>query len=116
MSYALVEDIPASWERYRAIARSIAAGPRGLVLHVAGPTDEGFRIIEVWESEAAWLAFRGQFEAALDAADPDFRPRAAIRDLQGTHLVAGERWPEAVGPGLPGVDGSQPEPRKGDPR
>jgi len=93
MSYALVEDIPASWDRYCAIAQSIRERPPGLLLHVAGPTDEGFRIIEVWESEAAWRAFRGRFEGALDAADPDLLPRTAIRDLQGTHLVAGDHWP-----------------------
>ena len=28
--------------------------PDGLILHVAGPTDEGFRTIEIWETREAW--------------------------------------------------------------
>ena len=38
----------------RANPHSLDPRPGGLILHLAGPTDEGFRIIEVWESEAAW--------------------------------------------------------------
>jgi hypothetical protein len=107
MSYALVQDIPASWEQYRGISRSLERVPRGLLLHVAGPTDEGFRIIEVWESEAAWRQFAPDFEAALGSIDPDVAPRAIVRDLRGVHLVVGEAlrgaapadW-IAVGPGV----------------
>lgn len=29
----------------------------GLLFHVAGPTDDGFRVIDVWESEEAFAAF-----------------------------------------------------------
>jgi len=32
----------------------------GLLAHIAGPTDEGFRVIDVWESEEAFASF-GQF-------------------------------------------------------
>ena len=31
--------------------------PPGILLHVAGPTDDGFRVIDVWESEEAFAAF-----------------------------------------------------------
>jgi hypothetical protein len=59
MSYAFVQDTPASWETYLEIA---AAGgealPDGLLLHAAGRTDEGFRVISVWESRAGWECFR----------------------------------------------------------
>lgn len=90
MSYALVQDVPASWEHYRGIARTLSRVPSGLLLHVAGPTDEGFRIIEVWESEVAWRQFAPDFAAALGSIDPDVRPRAIVRDLRAVHLVVGE--------------------------
>ena len=42
MTYAFVEDIPASWEEYELVDAVIADPfPEGLILHVAGPTDDG---------------------------------------------------------------------------
>ena len=82
MSYALVEDVAASWESYERFAAGIERSqPDGLILHAAGRTDEGFRIIEVWESEEAWRRF----------ADGLDRPNAQrfVRELQPTHLVLG---------------------------
>jgi hypothetical protein len=90
MSYALVEDVPASWEQYGAMARSLGQAPPGLLLHVAGPTDEGFRIIEVWESEADWLRYSASHEAALRSVDPVVTVRAVVRDLRVVHVVVGE--------------------------
>ena len=59
MPYAVVQDIPASWEHYAALAHAISHPvPDGLIVHVAGPTDEGFRTIEVWETREAWQRFR----------------------------------------------------------
>ena len=89
MSYVLIEDVPASWERYEPIARSLATRPRGLLLHVAGPTDEGFRIVEVWESEADWLAFADAMGVALADADPDNRPLPIVRAFSTAHDVIG---------------------------
>ena len=106
MSYALVQDIPASWERYSVFVRALGHAPRGLLLHVAGPTDEGFRIIEIWQSEAAWRRFATDLAAALASVDPDLGPQPIVRELRGEHLVVGEAWPDrvanqemAVGPG-----------------
>lgn len=57
---AVVEDVAASWERYELIAARLeGTPPEGLILHAAGRTDEGFRIVEVWESEEAWRSFAG---------------------------------------------------------
>ena len=92
MSYAVIEDVPASWERYEVIARAVVRRPRGLLLHVAGPTEEGFRIIEIWESEEAWQAFAHTFHAALETVDPAVGTRAVGRDLRAVHLVQGEAW------------------------
>ena len=92
MSYVLVEDVAASWDRYEAIARSVERAPRGLLIHVAGPTDEGFRIVEVWESEAAWRRFEPDLRAALGSDGSVTRPRTAVRDLEGIHEVLGKGW------------------------
>jgi hypothetical protein len=91
MSYALVSDVPASWERYQSIVRLLGKSPKGLLLHLAGPTDEGFRMIEVWESEAAWQRFAEDFESAIRAVDPEIGPRATVRDLRAVHVV-GADW------------------------
>jgi hypothetical protein len=109
MSYALVKDVPASWEQYRGMARSFEHVPPGLLLHVAGPTDEGIRIIEVWESEVAWRRFAADLGSALGSVDPGVGPRTVVRDLRAAHLVIGEAlrgaaphvW-IALGPGVVG--------------
>ena len=98
MTYALVGDIPASWERYPDLARLLRRTPRGLLLHVAGPTDEGFRIIEIWESEDAWRRFEPSLQAAVAAIDADVRPRVAVRDLHGEHEILDQSWAHVVTP------------------
>ena len=90
MSYAFVEDVPASWEHYAPFAQALGGpAPEGLILHAAGPTDEGFRIIAVWESEEAWERFRadrlGTDVENVAHVPPTFRP------LHATHLVQGRR-------------------------
>ena len=90
MSYVVVEDVAASWEHYQRFADALAGPiPAGLIVHAAGPTDEGFRIVGVWESEEAWqrfLADRLGEDARFDAeVQPVFRP------LRPAHIVIGPR-------------------------
>lgn len=83
MSYVVVEDVAASWERYRSVADALAGPPpSGLIVHAAGPTDEGFRIVGVWESEQAWRHFAERLDH--EAAAP-----VALRALQPEHIVYG---------------------------
>jgi hypothetical protein len=92
MSYALVHDVAASWHDYQRLdAATVEPVPPGLILHVAGPTDEGFRIIEIWQSQAAWERFDAQrlAPAVAELAGPT-RPRLRFRDLQAHHLVLGD--------------------------
>jgi hypothetical protein len=88
MSYALVEDVATTWESYERLAAELERSlPAGLILHAAGPTDEGVRIIEVWESEEAWSAFADAVDRPSDdrfAAAP-----RSLRDLRPSHLVFG---------------------------
>lgn len=86
MPYAIVEDVPASWEQYEAVGAAIADPiPDGLILHVAGPTDEGFRTIEVWETREAWLRFHDRATAPEVCAPP------VLRELRAVHVVRGSR-------------------------
>jgi hypothetical protein len=88
MSYAFVQDVAASWEQYGRYASALSSGPEGLVLHVAGPTDEGFRIIAVWESEADWERFRAEW-LLEPSPDGSLTPPATFRALEPLHVVHG---------------------------
>jgi len=88
VSYAFVEDIAASWELYAPFAAALdGEAPEGLVLHAAGPTEEGFRIIGIWDSEEAWQRFRrerlGLAAEAVAQVPPSFRA------LRPVHVVRG---------------------------
>jgi hypothetical protein len=91
MAYALVQDIAASWEQYERVAAGlIQPPPPGLILHLAGPTDEGFRIIDIWDSEPAWQAFRAErLQPAIAALGGPARPEPTFRDLDAVHMVLG---------------------------
>jgi hypothetical protein len=90
MSYVVVEDIAASWEQYQRFAEALAGpAPSGLIVHAAGPTEEGFRIVAVWESEEAWRSFADRL------GSPEGWPARlqVFRALHPAHVVYG--WREA---------------------
>jgi hypothetical protein len=91
VSYAFVQDIAASWHDYQQVARRLVEpAPAGLILHAAGPTDEGFRIIAIWESEPAWQRFRTErLDAAIACLGGPARPAPTFRDLHTAHLIVG---------------------------
>jgi hypothetical protein len=91
MAYAFVQDFASSWEQYELVAAALVEpAPAGLILHVAGPTDEGFRVIDVWENEQAWQRFRAERLApAIAALGGPARPEPTFRDLRPAHVVVG---------------------------
>jgi len=91
MSYAFVQDIPATWDTYLGIAEALgAAAPEGLVIHVAGPTEEGFRMIGIWDSREAWDRFRDdRLHTILEDLAGGSRIQPTYRDLQIAHLLSG---------------------------
>ncbi len=92
MPYAFVQDVASSWEHYQHFAAALEPLPRGLILHVAGTTEEGFRIIDIWESEQAWHNFRAQrLVPAIAALGGPSRPEPTFRDLHPAHVVVGDR-------------------------
>lgn len=91
MAYAFVHDIAASWKQYERVASRLTdPTPDGLILHLAGPTDEGFRIIAVWNSEQAWQLFHAErLQPAVAALGGPARPEPTFRALHAAHLVLG---------------------------
>ena len=84
MAVALVHEIPGgTQEDYDKIAQELTGGPinslsdwpvDGILFHVAGPTENGWRVVDVWESEEALEAFGAKLGPALEAAGVDAPP------------------------------------------
>lgn len=87
MSYVIVEDVAASWEQYAHVASALAGpAPAGLIVHAAGPTDEGFRVVALWESEEAWRLFADR----VGSTDASPALPQVVRVLRPEHVVYGE--------------------------
>ncbi len=64
----LIEGAGMTEEQYAAVRQAVSPTnrpPAGLLYHAAGPVADGFRVMEVWESQEALDAF---FGAALGRA------------------------------------------------
>jgi hypothetical protein len=72
----------ASIDKYDAVRAELGwdgeqGKPDGILAHAAGATDDGFCVVEWWESEAAWDTFfadrlRPAFEKVGDIPPPQF--------------------------------------------
>jgi hypothetical protein len=84
-AYVVVHDIAASWhDYYHRLARTVDdTTTPGLLLHAAGPTDEGFRTVDVWRDECTWQHQRDRWLAALHPFDTP----PVVRGLSSAHLV-----------------------------
>jgi hypothetical protein len=116
MAHAVVQDIAASWHGYERFAeRTIATAPTGLILHVAGPAEDGFRIIQIWDSETAWARFQTQrlISAIAELSGPS-RPSPSSRHLEAGHLVLGatpgQRSPSGDAPSVTREEGDAGRP------
>lgn len=88
MRYALVTDLPVSWATYEELASTLLDElPAGLIVHAAGPTDEGVRIVDVWQSENHYRVFREQQLRPLLAGRAGSPTASLFRDLRVRHLV-----------------------------
>ncbi|MBA2298112.1 MAG: hypothetical protein H0W14_08765 [Actinobacteria bacterium] len=94
-TYAIVQDVPATWTAYlEGVKRLGDPAPEGLLVHAAGPTEEGFRVIDVWESRAAWKRFRdNRLPGALEGS-ARAQPVHTTRALVVEHLLLAERATE----------------------
>ncbi len=90
--YVFVQDVAATWAEYERVrAQLLDPLPDGLLVHVAGPTDEGFRVVAVWRSERAWQAFdQERLQPAIAALGGPYVPQPRFRDLHPAHVVVGK--------------------------
>lgn len=62
MALAMVAEIPGlTREQYESVVKKVNenGSPAGALFHAGGPTEGGYRIVEVWESREAADAFYG---------------------------------------------------------
>ena len=70
MAVLMIHDAPGGTrEGYEEVGRRLTDGRglssladwpvEGILAHAAGPTDEGWRVVDVWESEEAFARFGG---------------------------------------------------------
>jgi hypothetical protein len=93
VAYACIHDVASSWAEYeRAAATLVDPLPHGLLAHVAGPTDEGVRIIDIWDDEDAAARFRDERLGPVVATLTDPLSRGtALRDLHAVHVFITHR-------------------------
>jgi len=53
----ILEVTDAGQEEYDAVMESLAQDPAGRLFHCAGPTEDGWIVVDVWESQEAFDAF-----------------------------------------------------------
>lgn len=89
MAYAYVHDVAATWTRYCEVTRGLVdPAPRGLIAHLAGRTDDGVRVIDVFDTEADGEAFRLlRLEPALAALGARARAHCVFRRLHPQDVV-----------------------------
>jgi hypothetical protein len=78
MPIGVLHDLPgATRETYESIVRELTGGPMeslsdwpvdGVLCHIAGPTDGGWRVVDVWESEESFRSFGQKLVPAMEAA------------------------------------------------
>jgi hypothetical protein len=94
MPWAYIQTVAdgGSWDDYLRVAEEVGEGaPPGLIVHVAGPFEGGFRIIDVWESQSDYDSFLEQrlmpaFERALGPTRAAENP-PPLETLDVQHIV-----------------------------
>ena len=75
MPFGVLQEMPGvSADEYRQVEQHLGPDrPPGLLAHVSGPSGDGWRVINVWEDEAAFRRFQSErlMRAAGLAAQAD---------------------------------------------
>ncbi|GAA3345876.1 hypothetical protein GCM10020358_54650 [Amorphoplanes nipponensis] len=84
MPFGVLQEMPGVSEaEYRMVEKNLGPDrPPGLLAHVSGPTEDGWRIINIWQDEAAFRAFQSQRlvrAAGLAAQQDGFDPTKAAK-------------------------------------
>lgn len=89
MAYAVVHDIACSWCEYEGVWRELLEPLLpGLLVHVAGPTDEGVRLIHIWAHDHPSA---GDQADRLTTVIANIKVRTASRDFRPVHLLINEQ-------------------------
>jgi hypothetical protein len=85
VAYVVVHDIACSWCEYERIGRELLEPPpAGLLAHVAGPTEEGVRLVDIWDGDRPDVRDRAD---RLTTAIGPVATRAVSRDFRPRHVL-----------------------------
>jgi hypothetical protein len=92
MAVVVIGKVPDQSTYEEVSSRVVAEGqlPEGCVAHIAGPTEEGFRVITVWDSEDQYQRFREEklLPAIQEVASGEAEgPPAEVQPVH-THISA----------------------------
>jgi quinol monooxygenase YgiN len=88
MAVVMVQDVDggnqALYDRINEHLRAREDPPAGLIIHTAGPTESGWRVVDVWESAEALTRFRDErlmpaIRAAVDSMPS--QPRVQVNEV-----------------------------------
>jgi quinol monooxygenase YgiN len=83
MALAMLAEIPGlSRQQYESVVKAVndAGTPDGALFHAGGPTERGYRVVEVWQTREAAEAFYGSeiYRQAVAAADVPTEPEIVM--------------------------------------
>lgn len=87
----------ATWDDYERVSEAMDVEnnpPEGLIVHAAGEQDGKWRIVAVWESEAAWHRFRD--ERLMPRGDSGARRGSPGRRAAARGAIRGQALPGPV--------------------
>ena len=93
MAIAILAEIPGlTQEQYETVVRKVneAGTPAGALFHAGGPIDGGYRVVEVWVSQAAADAFYGSARYQQATATVTTQPQISRWPVDG--LDDGSGW------------------------
>jgi hypothetical protein len=83
MALAMLAEIPGlSRQQYESVVKTVNEGgsPAGALFHAGGPTDSGYRVVEIWQTREAAEAFYGSelYRQAVTAAGVPSEPEIVM--------------------------------------
>jgi hypothetical protein len=83
MALAMLAEIPGlTRQQYESVVTAVnqAGTPAGALFHAGGPSDSGYRVVEIWQTREAAEAFYGSelYRQAVTAADVRTEPEIVM--------------------------------------
>jgi hypothetical protein len=97
MAHAILAEIPGlTRDEYERVVRQVnqQGSPAGALFHAGGPVEDGYRVVEVWETPQAAEAFYGSALYRAATAGLTAQPRLTTWPVYG--LDDGDGW-RAIG-------------------